>query len=257
MRCVGRDQQIPICGGFLRSRNRSYRTRINVRCRGIHFLKQNLDATDIGSLQPDWELLPQWHYQNSGWHLAFRPFRRVPPLDVPRGVLGITGPMNAHMVTSRQALRKAVRRKAGRYGAALDKPYVIAVLDASEDHADFTDLLDALFGDEGYRYSVGNLQDPQPLRASNGAWHTTKPINTRNSAVLFFTRSAPWSIVESDCVLVHNPYARRPYQGALTTLHQSIPDSTTGEMKEVQGRSLADALGLPAGWPGHQFEQSS
>jgi hypothetical protein len=214
------------------------------------FLESHLSSVDPSALSYDeWEANPQWHFQANGWHIGFRPFAHNLRRPSPKGVLGISGPMEAHKVLTREALRKAVRRKAGRYGN-LSLPYVIAVLDATDDRADFVDLMDALFGDEGVRYPGADLNNPQPIRAPNGAWHTRRPFNTRNSAVLFVTGLTPWSVAESQAVLVHNPYAQRPYVGALEQVWQSVPDNPTGEMREVPGLDLATILGLPAGWPG-------
>ena len=211
-----------------------------------HFMETRLAATDTESLAI--KSPPEWIFESDDWRILFRPFARK--VGAPRSsVVGSSSPGMPHWVTTTEALRRAVRRKAGRYGSDLQLPYVIAVLDASRDRGDLHDLLDALFGTRVITFPPDDPSQAQEGRAANGAWHTTKPINTRNSAVLFVTHATAWSIVESKATLVLNPFARLRYAGALDRLPRVVSDGH-GALVRVDGVKLSEALGLPDDWPG-------
>jgi hypothetical protein len=154
------------------------------------------------------------------------------------------------LVDASTPIKDAIVDKAGRYGD-LDLPYVIAVNSLDEKSVDRIDVMDALCGKETFVLSSspsGAIGEPQMKRRPNGAWTgKSGPRYRRVSAVLLAIRVTPWTIGSAGVLLIHNPWAHRPYDCELTQLPQGV--AKEGRMHWQDGLSLAKALGLPPGWP--------
>jgi hypothetical protein len=217
------------------------------------YLKQELTRLDPNRVADLWrngyDKVPKLIYEDADTTIIFTPIpvkaeRRV---DGPRRIVGgiSTG---AVQVTTAEALRGAVVRKAGRYGR-LDLPYIIAVNVAADFPPDTDDAVRALFGDE--RFVIHDAPDGSPVvetvRMSNGAWGSARrPKYRRVSAVLIGRHITPWSFASGTLWLVHNPWATHPCGPALSGLSQGILDK--GHLIWHPGRTTSDLLGIPEGW---------
>jgi hypothetical protein len=174
--------------------------------------------------------LPRWRYEHDGLTVDFYPIPRPPESRGKPGVRPTTRRLRMpERDKSREAIRQAILKKAGRYGE-LEHPYVIAV-NALGKAVDDTDIFEAL-----------------PFREPDGVWTSPRgPRYTRVSAVLIAVRLLPWNIPRADACLYHNPWAQRAYTCELARLPQAVPEGT--RMTRSEGESLATLLGLSAEWP--------
>ncbi len=188
---------------------------------------------------PGFEGLPHWRYEHDGWTIDFFP---LPKSDALRGQAGVR-PIGLELgefqlLHTKETIRNAVQRKAGRYGE-LSFPYVVSVNVLSH-FVDRIDELDALFGDELW---------PDKGRAANGVWRgIAGPQNTRVSGALILRNLEQSNLPRVDSCLYHNPWAARPYEGELDRLCRAIVENN--KIKFYDGESLKTIFGLPEGWPG-------
>jgi hypothetical protein len=195
------------------------------------------------------DVLPHWLYTYEDLEIEFFP---IPKSDKNRGKTGVR-PIGfqfsgMHAIDSRTSIRDALCAKAGRYGN-LKVPYIVAinVLDSS---TDFTDIMEALFGQEKYviDLSIPKQSEPKMVRELDGVWTSKSgPRYTRLSAVLLTVNVSPWNIPRGNIRLYHNPWAIHPYSSELTTLPQAVP--IEGKMDLRDGRPLSSIFGIPLEWP--------
>lgn len=198
------------------------------------FLRDKLSAVDPDEIAKLYEVgeldaIPTWTYEHQDLTIEFRP---LPKKKEARGKLGIrplgaVGEGEFQQVTAIESIRNGVRKKkAGRYGD-LDLPYVIALNAISDDAQHRPDsVLQALFGTE----KVGAKVDPKTgevrtelFPARDGVFFGKKgPQNTRVSAILVSNPLFPSNIAGAPLTLYHNPWATRPYRGALSCLPQCV-----------------------------------
>lgn len=193
------------------------------------------------------DCMPHWRYSHEGWSIDFFP---IPKSPAARGSADAR-PVGALIEEGKwrdgcKGLRETLSKKAGRYGQ-LDIPYIIAV--NAIDHADDIDVRDALFGQECLEVAgseSGACERPNRMR--NGVlWGPDGARNTRVSAVLVAFGLNHSNIAKVRVCLYHNPWASRPYDGALCQFGQLIP--IDGRLEPITGRALGEILGLPAEWP--------
>jgi hypothetical protein len=142
-------------------------------------------------------------------------------------------------------IRKAIIDKGNRYGE-LDQPYVIAV-NALGDFADWLEVEDALFGKD-HLYAASSVERRATTHRDHGAWTSASGARfTGVSAVLAVRKLTPWTLAKAQSRLYHNPWARRRYDGELTSLGQAFLTSSGPEYQE--GLSTATVLDLPPEWP--------
>ena len=190
--------------------------------------------------------LPTWSFDLEGCVMTFQPF---PKGDFARGRPSMQ-PIalqsgEFEFVDDRGPIRKAITRKANRYGR-LGLPFVVA-LNCIE-MIDEIDIMEALFGKEQFHLPVGldrevTSKDIGFSRKPDGAW--TNPIGprySRVSAVLIVIHLQPWSIRDVVVRLYHNPWAELEYSSVLTRLNQARLQN--GLMRKIKGDSLADILEL-------------
>lgn len=217
----------------------------------IAFLEKKLCSVDPEELtevlvkEPQVRNLPHWVYRYQGWDIEFFPIPRNKPGLRNIGIC--TG--GFEKVKTSEAIRRAVVKKAGRYGE-LEWPFIIAVNalgDPQHSH-----IIEALFGDEMINVtftdtkprSITNIESSRSL---NGAWVSeSKPRYTRVSAVLIAFRLSPWNVPDTKLCLYHNPWAKRPINGLLSEIDQVIPNN--GQMEHIEGISLQKLMNLPSEW---------
>lgn len=216
------------------------------------FIDANLAKADYKSLirQSSSARKVIWTWKGNGWWID------ISPLPNPREshnqqtspIIGIISE-RAIFSTGRESVRKAVVRKAGRYGD-LDLPYIIAINVCM--HMIETETVEnALLGDPKNEVEItpdGLPGHVHENREFNGAWtkHTGTRY-TRNSAVLVALRLNAWSVASAPLRLFHNPWAGKPYDGVLCQLAQWKIHNNKRILSE--GVLPRDKFGLPRGWP--------
>lgn len=149
------------------------------------------------------------------------------------------------MANTKEAIRKAIKRKTSRYGV-LEKPYIVAV-NVLPTGCDREDVMDALFGSEQYTFNIDALDEPpRPSRAKDGAWAKNK--GTRVSGVLIVCRISPWNVANQSLTLYLNPWAKYPYKAALLKLPYAEPRDD-GKMHWIDGIHPRAIFGLQDRWP--------
>jgi hypothetical protein len=177
------------------------------------------------------------------------PRPRSPGTTAPTWFIGMRMP-DASWVQPRLAIRRAVNRKATRYGDP-DLPYVVAV-NATSDFADEKDAVDALFGplativqstEAGHEYEFARFPDG----VWNSVWKEGERTNTRVSAVLSTERLTPWSVGQQRARLIINPWAKKPLPEL--ALGVDVLRLLGPELRRFPGEDLRTLFGLPEGWP--------
>lgn len=220
-------------------------------------LKKWLDGLDYESLRSELEeegldAMPTLDFDLEGWKVRFTavPRSREKRSAEREKIIGYRSP-GAQWVDTSTPIRDRIRDKATRYGD-VQRPYLIAV-SMSDTGLDTIDLMDALFGDEVLQVSVSDREEPEYTfgRKPKGAWVGPQgEINTRVSAVLIGVGASPWRVARAPLILCHNPWAKQPLEGPITSLPEYVPEEGDYENKEgVHPRSVFD---LPPGWPGPQ-----
>ncbi len=169
--------------------------------------------------------LPTFIYKSERCEFEIRPIPKSSKLRGKKGVRPIGSRVSTGWMDHRTPLRDAIIQKGKRY-SALKLPYVIAV--NAMEPIDNEDVIDALFGSENYLIRISDDHSyhevSEPKRSPDGVWYGPNGIRyTRISAVLIVSQLAPWSIVETEIQLFHNPWAKMKYSGVLTQLNQVIP----------------------------------
>jgi hypothetical protein len=110
--------------------------------------------------------------------------------------------------------------------------------------------MEALFGKEKYvtAFGTSGTTTTQFIREPDGAWMgKSGPKNTRVSAVLLFKQLLPATTTRTSAILIHNPWARYPYDSSLSVFPQwTFKD---GRRVLVNGLSIAELLQMEDGWP--------
>jgi hypothetical protein len=187
-----------------------------------------LGALDYEALQamgpvPDDDQLPNLDLHHDGLFVTIRPRpKKSSTHGKPDRPIGIQS-FEACMVSSHNKIRESIHDKASCYGN-LQRPYVI-VLNCLGEYSDDEEIHNAMFGD-------------------SGLWkNTTKVTHTRVSAVFAIHHLLPWSIAVAEARLFHNPNAKHPYSGPLTSFPQTTYES------EIDGIHPYVALRVDAKWP--------
>lgn len=185
----------------------------------------------------------RWEWESDGWRIAFW----ATPIDG-EGGLGMIGPdiFDGHEQAIR--LRRAIDGKAAKYGA-LDRPLLIVT--NSIQHQSERDLSLAVEGDYVYQINLVTREVTAP-RKPNGVFVNRQGArNVNMSAVMHgnfgaitFTRDNP------DLRIVQHPYAAQPLpHGLFPFCEEWRYNEDGGRVVTPPSISLADFLGLPAGWP--------
>ena len=144
-----------------------------------------------------------WSLQ--GWLVPMSPGKRGDR----RSRTLIIGPARSEIVDCSTSVQRAVRKKAGKYGA-LDAPLVVAA-NVRDPFFDKESAMEALFGKEQITYVEERPDLPTKLgRKPDGVWIQGgyQPRYTRLDAVWMFSNVVPWNLCSMSNCLYVNPFAR-------------------------------------------------
>jgi hypothetical protein len=144
-----------------------------------------------------------------------------------------------------RAILRAAKQKSGRYGTP-DLPYVIALNVSADMFVCPHEVPEALFGRP-------KTSDRAPIQErTNGLWSGGK--HTRVSGVLVLPGTLPFEVGSPSGALYLNPASQYPAPPILRELSTWSMESEG--LVHHPGRSLADFLELPAGWPATSFPKN-
>lgn len=192
----------------------------------------------------------RFEYNEDGWIFELAGFPKAEALRGRPG-MGAIGMefFRFEKVLAHQRLRTVLETKAKKYGS-LGLPFVIAV-NTNDLFGDGHELLMALFGIGATPIRQGKTGGA--LKATlphDGLWiKAATPRNTQVSGVLFTRKVSPANLGSATGKLYLNPWATRPYTGALTQLPTAVFSTDGREHETRAGRSFLDILHLPPGWP--------
>jgi hypothetical protein len=170
------------------------------------------------------------------------------PKSLPRETENLIGSQGFgfRRTNTKDAIRKAIKDKAGRYGKP-DLPYVIAI-NVFSIVCDKEDIIDALFGTEERSIDFQSCNSEEMIfrRKGDGAWKKQK--NTRVSGVLIVKSLGPWSVAYRDIWICLNPWANKSYDGRLLEFSAGIPQDN-GIIQWKNGIHPRKLFGLFDGWP--------
>ena len=146
----------------------------------------------------------------------------------------ISHPITVGYDNSIETIRKAIKRKASRYGN-IDKPYIIMTNLINSVTCDEDDIIDAIFGDSVIVNHQGELES---RRKKNGLiMSNSGPINTRVTA-FYFVKVHPYNIANFEFWLYENPFAEKPINMKRLELTYKYLESTY--LKTYEGKSIQD-----------------
>lgn len=210
-----------------------------------------LDPNEVGASikSKGWASAPQLEWVHEGLKLTLT---AMPLREDRRGKASrLLGAQfgQASWVNTSSPLRAAVEFKGRRYGQ-LEAPLVVAINVANR-HMDRDDEMQALFGDEQFVVSVSDSDaEAQVVRKPNGAWlGPAGPRLTRVTAAWIFSNLCPYNLATVRGTLYLNPWSRYSIPDDLRTFAHAEDDDQDGEIVWRDGRTLGEALGLPARWP--------
>ncbi|HMC32646.1 MAG TPA: hypothetical protein VKL99_17540 [Candidatus Angelobacter sp.] len=168
--------------------------------------------------------------------------------DIP--TLGAVMPDELLEWDTKDDIRQAVVRKAKCYGD-LKLPYIIAI-NVMNELFEFDDILDGLFGQRSVELRLGSrgVSQRRIVNAGDGALRGKKePRNTIVSGVLIANNLIPTTIGIETPLLVHHPWAQRPFPTHAWKLPQKSIDAVTGKIISHPGLQAREILGIPERWP--------
>lgn len=194
---------------------------------------------------------PTWTYQEGDFELVFAVWPKSPALRGKAGVRPIgVYPSRMKWGGDSERMKRAVLRKASKYGQ-METPYLVAVNVQGFIAPDRIEEMEALFGSEQF-YGVMGQDEPEMIRAPDGAWVGPAGIQNRRVSGILFARVVPWNIATAPWCLYHNPFADRPCAHLDWKIPQGIP--AHGKMTWADGHTPGELLGLPPEWPGELFD---
>jgi hypothetical protein len=168
--------------------------------------------------------------------------------DIP--TLGAVMPDELLVWDTKDDIRQAVVRKAKCYGD-LKLPYIIAI-NVMNELFEFDDILHGLFGQPITEVRLGSQGASQrrTVNSGDGAWRgRTEPRNMIVSGVLIANNLLPTTIGIETPLLIHHPWAQRPFPTDTWKLPQKSIDIATGKIVSHSGLQAREILGIPQRWP--------
>lgn len=193
--------------------------------------------------------LPRFQISETGVKITISPLFTKPESTSDCGPVVLWASGGRWMQTD-EKLRKALRRKASRYGE-MEVPFIVAL--SMWENADERDIWNALFGDEVFSIGVGPkgpVGKPVPSRKPNGFWLGPHgPQNRRVSAILLVDELFPWSVASKQPIIYHNPWAEHPLSAEALPLAQMVPNHEERRFVRKPSEPIHTVLGLSPRWP--------
>lgn len=190
------------------------------------------------------DLIPEWKFEYHGFKITFRPIPKAkeyrsektePPIGIKHG--------GFKWLNEQKHILKSLKTKANKY-KNLNKPFIIALNCLGEFDRE-ADLVEALFGQEGFNYSKDG--NHTILHRLNGFFHSkNNPRYTRVSAILSIIQLLPWTVGLKNFSLYPNPWAKYKLNSLNLLPKKILTDNT---IKHINGKSLFALIGLPEKWP--------
>lgn len=197
---------------------------------------------------------PEFCFEHEDWQITFTAFPRSPEKRGKSGIRPIgTKFFGVRWLSTWESIRDAVIRKGKKYGK-LELPLIVAV-NVGEFHVDTIDIMQALFGQEQFIFSMEKARSrPIMRRAPNGLWYGPKGIQYRRvSGVIIAPDLKPWTFGVRDISLYHNPWPYKAIVPDMFSFRQYVVNE--GTMTPKQGIHPREIFGLQVGWP--EIGQSS
>jgi hypothetical protein len=200
--------------------------------------------------------MPQRNFEIDDWNIELTLYGGFKKDIVPERVIA-SAMGDTRIVSAETEIREAVEKKGSRYGQ-LKAPYLVVVADCKGEltggDRNTESLTDALFGTVVtvvQHDGAGNYTEPKDQRKNDGYWGTPDaPRHTGVSGLLLLPRPHLWDLRKDrwQPLVMHNPWAAQSLPDDLLPLPGYKVNAQNG-FEPVQGRALADILGLPAVWP--------
>jgi hypothetical protein len=187
-------------------------------------------------------------WEESDWAIHFSAVSADDSESSGRGI-GILGPTVTDATDQTARLRRAIDRKASRYGD-LQEPLLI-VTNSTDYHSDRS-LMAVLMGDPIWHVNM-KTRDVTETRSGNGIFHDSRgPRNVVMSAVIhgYF---GVWAFADRtrSLTLIHHPFTQRPLpRGLFPFCEERHFDPESGDLITTPATiTLGEFFDLPAGWP--------
>lgn len=215
----------------------------------------DIAAWAAANAQDDLPVPPARIFEAEGWRIELKLFGGFKKDVVATRAIG--GAMSdVRIVDAKRGIRDALEKKGNRYGV-LGAPYAIVVADCKDeltggDH-NMEALNEAAFGSIGHQFIVEDgKHKAYPVRNADGYWWDgEKPIHANVSAAILLPQPHLWALRKDrwQPVIMRNPWATHPLPETCLPLpgYRCLADS--GDFEKIDGKRLADILGLPAIWP--------
>lgn len=184
----------------------------------------------------------RWGKTDGGWLIEFK-VKKIS--GDAANIISYVYPYIAEKVSPEQAISKAVRRKAKKYGA-LPYPLIVAV-NVDSPMLDKSSEMEGLFGKEQYVVnSKGDFELAERISTGKdrGAWiGAGEPENTRVTAVWIFHNLDVWELKNNHTLYV-NPFSQSVLDlRGLESIPTARPsENKTGHMEWQNGDSIAKIL---------------
>lgn len=219
-------------------------------------LCKDIEAWAAASQQDDPEVIPTKVFEARDWRIEIGLIGGF-KTDVvaERSIGGAMGDMRK--VDPGVKIREALKKKGSRYGT-FSAPYVIVVVDCKDEltggDRNAEALIDAAFGTvvtEVTTYESGEHEIEDKRRNDGYFGRPDKPQHQHVSAAVLMPKPHLWDLRKDrwQPQLLKNPWAAHtlPYRFLPLPGYQYL--SEKDEFTKVEGKQLADILGLPAVWP--------
>ena len=198
--------------------------------------------------QKDFNSLPTMECGQDNWSIKFTAIPKSPESrDAGQRAIGML-PGSGGWVNAWEPVKKVIRSKGSRYGE-LDKPLLIAVNYVDVPYLKKIDEMQALFGQEKWRFNPDDRNaQPEMRRIPNGAWVGRKgPEYKRISGAWLFDGINPWNMIHQRNTLYFNPWASFTLPDFMKKFNHALV--VRDKMDWADGLSLSEIFELPASWP--------
>jgi hypothetical protein len=218
------------------------------------YLEQQINRTDPDSVHAEtireFRHLPSISHDDPRFRLVLQLIPKPPEARGKKGrAIGVFE-TKFHSGGFGQVIADALKRKAAKYGR-IPAPFIVCINALTELPVDEYDIENALFGNVYQNHIPAILKGERsiPANADSAFFMHGRAIHTRVSAVLI-SNVTPTNLGWAKYWLYFHPLAVHPLDLASLNMHSYRigPDG----IAVTPGRSIAEILALPSGWPGEK-----